>query len=115
MSNDGLVCWGLISESGMDRGTPWDRRSWEAKGWFLRKWWWLVGPGWRALAIVHAVGVTKGREDIDAGEEHRRSGYRRGGLRGWYTLMSVKLPGYHAQLEIDHGVLSSQNRAIGDK
>lgn len=43
MLNEGLVCWGSTSESGMDRGTPWDRLSWEAKGWFLRKWWWLVG------------------------------------------------------------------------
>ncbi|EEU34279.1 uncharacterized protein NECHADRAFT_101803 [Fusarium vanettenii 77-13-4] len=43
MLNDGLVCWGSMSENGMDRGTPWDSRSWEAKGWFLRKWWWLVG------------------------------------------------------------------------
>ncbi|KAI8656484.1 BZIP domain-containing protein [Fusarium sp. Ph1] len=43
MLNDGLVCWGSTSENGMDRGTPWDSRSWEAKGWFLRKWWWLVG------------------------------------------------------------------------
>ncbi|KAM0438688.1 hypothetical protein ACHAPT_001444 [Fusarium lateritium] len=43
MLNDGLVCWGSTNKSGMDRGTPWDSRSWEAKGWFLRKWWWLVG------------------------------------------------------------------------
>ncbi|RSM13232.1 hypothetical protein CDV31_005936 [Fusarium ambrosium] len=43
MLNDGLVCWGSTNDNGMDRGTPWDSRSWEAKGWFLRKWWWLVG------------------------------------------------------------------------
>lgn len=43
MLNDGLVCWGSTSENGMDRGTPWVSRSWEGKGWFLRKWWWLVG------------------------------------------------------------------------
>ncbi|KAH7113657.1 hypothetical protein B0J13DRAFT_242310 [Dactylonectria estremocensis] len=43
MLNDGLVCWASTSQLGMDHGTPWDSHSWEAKGWFLRKWWWLVG------------------------------------------------------------------------
>ncbi|RFU31811.1 hypothetical protein B7463_g4519, partial [Scytalidium lignicola] len=41
--NDGLVCWGSADQKGMDHGTPWDSHSWEAKEWFLRKWWWLVG------------------------------------------------------------------------
>lgn len=43
MVRDGLVCWGSCDQWGMDRGTPWDSYSWEAKGWFLRKWWWLIG------------------------------------------------------------------------
>lgn len=44
MLNDGLVCWGSPGgHTSMDMGTPWDMRSWEAKPWFLKKWWWLVG------------------------------------------------------------------------
>lgn len=43
MVRDGLVCWGSCDQGGMDRGTPWDSCSWQAKGWFLRKWWWLIG------------------------------------------------------------------------
>ncbi|KAH6989157.1 hypothetical protein BKA56DRAFT_248726 [Ilyonectria sp. MPI-CAGE-AT-0026] len=43
MVRDGLVCWGSCDQGGMDRGTPWDSYSWQAKGWFLRKWWWLIG------------------------------------------------------------------------
>ena len=42
MLNDGLVCWGSV-DNGVDHGTPWDCHSWEAKEWFLQKWWWLVG------------------------------------------------------------------------
>lgn len=48
----GLVCWGGAG-IGRDRndstgdastGTPWDVRSWEAKVWFLKKYWaWLGG------------------------------------------------------------------------
>ncbi|KAH8807556.1 hypothetical protein F5884DRAFT_789520 [Xylogone sp. PMI_703] len=44
MINDGLVCWGSPGgRASMDMGAPWDMRSWEAKPWFLKKWWWLVG------------------------------------------------------------------------
>ncbi|KAG0647320.1 hypothetical protein D0Z07_6928 [Hyphodiscus hymeniophilus] len=44
MIKDGLVCWGSPGGSaGMDMGAPWDMRSWEAKPWFLKKWWWLIG------------------------------------------------------------------------
>lgn len=43
MLNDGLVCWGSSNSSSRSSGTPWDDHSWEAKGWFLRKWHWLVG------------------------------------------------------------------------
>ncbi len=44
MINEGLVCWGSPGRgAGMDMGAPWDMRSWEAKPWFLEKWWWLVG------------------------------------------------------------------------
>ncbi|GAM38518.1 hypothetical protein TCE0_033f09301 [Talaromyces pinophilus] len=49
----GLVCWGGAGPtSRKDReentghissGTPWDGRSWEAKDWFLRKYWGLLG------------------------------------------------------------------------
>jgi hypothetical protein len=49
----GLVCWGSAGPtSKRDReentgyissGTPWDVRSWEAKVWFLRKYWGLFG------------------------------------------------------------------------
>ncbi|RHZ55820.1 bZIP transcription factor [Aspergillus thermomutatus] len=48
----GLVCWGGAGVGRKDRdastgyastGTPWDNRSWEAKGWFLKKYWSLLG------------------------------------------------------------------------
>ena len=48
----GLVCWGGAGIGRKDReastgyastGTPWDVRSWEAKAWFLRKYWTLLG------------------------------------------------------------------------
>ncbi|KAJ6112505.1 hypothetical protein N7512_007829 [Penicillium capsulatum] len=47
----GLVCWGGAGLSRRDRqeascistGTPWDSRSWEAKEWFLQKYWALIG------------------------------------------------------------------------
>ncbi|ROW10954.1 hypothetical protein VMCG_00857 [Cytospora schulzeri] len=49
---DGVMCWGGAGIGRMDRdcstghastGTPWDSRSWEAKPWFLRKYWDLLG------------------------------------------------------------------------
>ncbi|KAI3082961.1 hypothetical protein CBS147353_2556 [Aspergillus niger] len=48
----GLVCWGGAGIGKRDRqvstgyastGTPWDVRSWEAKVWFLKKYWSLLG------------------------------------------------------------------------
>lgn len=49
----GLVCWGSAGPAGkrdreentgfISTGTPWDSRSWEAKEWFLRKYWSLLG------------------------------------------------------------------------
>lgn len=49
----GLVCWGGGGPAGkrdreentgyISSGTPWDVRSWEAKEWFLRKYWSLLG------------------------------------------------------------------------
>ncbi|PYH45891.1 bZIP transcription factor [Aspergillus saccharolyticus JOP 1030-1] len=48
----GLVCWGGAGMGRRDRhdsigchptGTPWDVRSWEAKVWFLKKYWTLLG------------------------------------------------------------------------
>jgi hypothetical protein len=48
----GLVCWGGGGLGRKDRdastgdasvGTPWDHRSWEAKVWFLRKYWSVLG------------------------------------------------------------------------
>jgi hypothetical protein len=48
----GLVCWGGAGIGRKDRevstgyfstGTPWDVRSWEAKVWFLKKYWSLLG------------------------------------------------------------------------
>jgi len=48
----GLVCWGGAGIARKDRnastgyastGTPWDNRSWEAKAWFLEKYWSLLG------------------------------------------------------------------------
>ena len=38
--NNGLFCW---QASGKGSGHPWDRRSWEAEEWFLKKWWILIG------------------------------------------------------------------------
>ena len=47
-----LVCWGGAGIGQKDRndstgyastGTPWDVRSWEAKVWFLKKYWTLLG------------------------------------------------------------------------
>ncbi|KAK8010444.1 hypothetical protein PG990_009409 [Apiospora arundinis] len=49
---EGLVCWGGAGVSKRDRkdctgyastGTPWDVRSWEAKEFFLRKYWAMLG------------------------------------------------------------------------
>lgn len=48
----GLVCWGSAGIGRRDRevstgyastGTPWDVRSWEARVWFLEKYWTLLG------------------------------------------------------------------------
>lgn len=48
----GLTCWGGAGLGRGDRkgatgkastGTPWDHRSWEAKPWFLRKYWVVLG------------------------------------------------------------------------
>lgn len=49
----GLVCWGNAGVGQRDRaedelglastGAPWDVRSWEAKDWFLEKYWNLLG------------------------------------------------------------------------
>jgi hypothetical protein len=48
----GLVCWGgagigkkdrEISTGYVSTGTPWDVRSWEAKTWFLKKYWRFLG------------------------------------------------------------------------
>lgn len=48
----GLICWGGSGVGRRDRkdstgyastGTPWDVRSWEAKEWFLKKYWTLLG------------------------------------------------------------------------
>lgn len=44
MISGGLTCWGsLTGGNGRGCGVPWDMRSWEAKPWFLKKWWFLVG------------------------------------------------------------------------
>lgn len=49
---NGLICWGGAGLGKRDRdggtgraptATPWDSRSWEAKPWFLRKYWRLLG------------------------------------------------------------------------
>lgn len=49
---NGLVCWGGAGVGKKDRdtatghvstGTPWDSRSWEARPWFLQKYWALLG------------------------------------------------------------------------
>lgn len=40
--NDGLICWGGTDRKG-GQGQPWDMRTWEAAGWFIKKWWILVG------------------------------------------------------------------------
>ncbi|KAI3339410.1 hypothetical protein F4824DRAFT_498096 [Ustulina deusta] len=63
-SLNGLICWGGVGVGRQDRngvgtGTPWDIRSWEAKEWFIQKWWFVVGgeegelvqqsKWWRAL------------------------------------------------------------------
>lgn len=43
IANDGLVCWGSANKSGMENGVAWSMRSWEARPWFLKKWWFLAG------------------------------------------------------------------------
>ncbi|KAI0550727.1 hypothetical protein F4679DRAFT_583396 [Xylaria curta] len=45
MLQGGLTCWGNAERGigGRGYGVPWDMRSWEAKPWFLKKWWFLVG------------------------------------------------------------------------
>lgn len=49
---NGLICWGGAGVGRRDRdsstghistGTPWDSRSWEAKTWFIQKYWALLG------------------------------------------------------------------------
>ena len=49
---NGLVCWGSAGVGRRDRdcstgyistGTPWDWRSWEARTWFIQKYWTLLG------------------------------------------------------------------------
>ncbi|KAJ4394804.1 hypothetical protein N0V93_004024 [Gnomoniopsis smithogilvyi] len=49
---EGLTCWGGSGIGRGDRkgatgktstGTPWDHRSWEAKPWFIRKYWIVLG------------------------------------------------------------------------
>ncbi|KUI58051.1 hypothetical protein VP1G_05394 [Cytospora mali] len=49
---NGLICWGGTGVGRRDRdcstgrtssGAPWDCRSWEAKPWFIRKYWNLLG------------------------------------------------------------------------
>ena len=43
LMNDGLVCWGNVhGRFKGGGGCPWDMRSWEAKRWFLEKWWGFV-------------------------------------------------------------------------
>lgn len=51
-ATSGIICWGGAGVGKGDRkngtgrastGTPWDHRSWEAKPWFLRKYWVLLG------------------------------------------------------------------------
>lgn len=41
--HDGLVCWGSARTDGMGNGVAWSTRSWEARPWFLKKWWFLAG------------------------------------------------------------------------
>ncbi|KAH6874457.1 hypothetical protein B0T10DRAFT_586469 [Thelonectria olida] len=45
MLEGGLACWGTMESGLLGRGSgvPWDMRSWEAKPWFLKKWWFLLG------------------------------------------------------------------------
>ena len=43
ITNDGLVCWGSTNKAGMENGVAWSMRSWEARPWFLKKWWFLAG------------------------------------------------------------------------
>lgn len=40
---EGLICWRSSDRTGSGSGQPWDGRSWEAAGWFLKKWRPLVG------------------------------------------------------------------------
>ena len=43
LMSDGLVCWGNVhGRFKGGGGCPWDMRSWEAKRWFLEKWWGFV-------------------------------------------------------------------------
>lgn len=44
MISGGLTCWGNADNDVGTRGNgvPWDMRSWEAKPWFTRKWWFLL-------------------------------------------------------------------------
>lgn len=79
----GLVCWGGAGVGKRDRnlsagyastGTPWDVRSWEARDWFIKKYWRLLGgedgelvrqtEWWRSIRgedrlNVEAVGVIE--------------------------------------------------------
>lgn len=73
----GLVCWGGAGLGRKDRdestgrastGMPWDFRSWEAKGWFVKKYWGLLGgedgelvrqsEWWRGIRGEEALDVS---------------------------------------------------------
>ncbi|KAI9730264.1 MAG: hypothetical protein M1834_006028 [Cirrosporium novae-zelandiae] len=48
LTSDGLICWGAAetTTTGLGNvGVPWSMRSWEPQGWFLRKYWFLIGGG----------------------------------------------------------------------
>lgn len=52
------MCWGSDAGSGdWGQGVPWSTRSWEAKGWFLRKWMWLIGSEEEEMLAGDGEGV----------------------------------------------------------
>lgn len=70
----GLVCWGGAGVGRRDQqesigyastGTPWDVRSWEAKGWFLKKYWDFIGGEESELARQSEWWRSIRGDDID--------------------------------------------------
>lgn len=70
---NGLICWGGAGisrrdKNGIGSGTPWDVRSWEAKEWFIQKWWFILGGEEGELVRQSRWWRSLRGEDLDTSE-----------------------------------------------